>query len=136
VNVAVIGSREYPNLKAVQEYVSVWPEGTIIVSGGARGVDQTAQAAAKQHGLAVVVHRPDYQRWPRKIAPLKRNRLVVDDAYFVVGFWDGRSHGTLRTIAYARLQGKPNFVIGPDGHVVDDEIVGDWCQQYGKDPLP
>jgi predicted Rossmann fold nucleotide-binding protein DprA/Smf involved in DNA uptake len=114
--VAIIGSRTFPNLDAVTRYVAELPEGTIVVSGGAIGVDETAEIEAKRRGLTVIVHRPMYKVHGRR-APLYRNELIVRDADRVVAFHDGKSTGTLHAIGEARKAGKPVVVIGPDGEV-------------------
>lgn len=48
----IAGSREFPNLKMVEDYV--WDDlesGTLVITGGARGVDTTACVEAKARGL-------------------------------------------------------------------------------------
>lgn len=52
--VAIVGSRDYPALGEVTAYVESLPAGTVVVSGGTRGVDQTAEKAARARGLTVV----------------------------------------------------------------------------------
>jgi predicted Rossmann fold nucleotide-binding protein DprA/Smf involved in DNA uptake len=37
MKVAIVGSREYPNLSKVRAYIITLPIDTVIVSGGARG---------------------------------------------------------------------------------------------------
>ena len=49
--VAVVGSRGYPDRAAVAAYVQALAEGTVVVSGGARGVDRWAADAAAECGL-------------------------------------------------------------------------------------
>ena len=46
MRVAIVGSREYSDIDAIVEYVNSLPADTIVVTGGARGVDQIAEAAA------------------------------------------------------------------------------------------
>ena len=83
------------------------PEGvTAIVSGGAKGVDTLAEKYAKKHDLGIIVFRPRYDLYPPKLAPLKRNYTIVDNADAVIAIWDGVSRGTKFTMDYARKQGK------------------------------
>jgi hypothetical protein len=61
VVVAVVGSREYPELAGVRAWVGRLAQkhpDAILVSGGARGVDRAAESAGKQYGLAVLSFRP------------------------------------------------------------------------------
>lgn len=103
--VAIIGSRKYPQWEAVRAYVSGLSPDTVVISGGARGVDTFAMNAARRYGLAVEIYEPDY-RTHGKAAPHIRNRQIVECADTVVAFWDGISPGTARMIGMARKAGK------------------------------
>jgi hypothetical protein len=87
--IAVIGSRNYPHLDRVRRYVEKLEEGTIVVTGGARGVDKTAG--------------------------FKRNTQIVNDADVVVAFWDGTSRGSLDTITKAVKCNKTVIIFGVKG---------------------
>jgi hypothetical protein len=61
VIVAVVGSRDFPNIPLVEWFVRRLADkhpGTVVMSGGARGVDKAAEATARACGLAVVSYRP------------------------------------------------------------------------------
>ena len=105
MRVAIVGSREYPNLAEVRAYVRALPPDTTIVSGGARGVDRVAAAEAHRQGLAVEVIKADWSRG--RAAGPERNREIVRRVDRVVAFWDGQSPGTRSTIEYARATGRP-----------------------------
>ena len=111
---ALIGSRDYPALDRVRRFVLDLPAGTVVVSGGARGVDSVAEEAARAAGLEVVVLRADWKRLGRG-AGLARNHDVVDTAEEVVAWWDGESRGTLHTLRTAVVAGKRVRVFGRDG---------------------
>jgi len=112
--VAIVGSRGYSNLEAVRAYVRSLPKDTVVVSGGAAGVDITAEITAKDCGLAVVVWPADWARYGRR-AGLLRNIQVVENCDRVVAFWDGKSRGTAHSIDLARKAGKPVEVVGSLG---------------------
>jgi hypothetical protein len=116
--VAVIGSRAYPNLGAVARFVRSLSRDAVIVSGGASGVDMTAERWARRLGMERIIHRPAHRTFGKR-APLERNKLIVRDADRVVAFWDGVSRGTAHAIGEARKAGKPVVVIGVDGEVRD-----------------
>ena len=63
MNVAIVGSRDYPHPEHVWSYVATLPADTVVVSGGARGVDSWAAAAATHHGLQVRVYPADWRRY-------------------------------------------------------------------------
>lgn len=79
--VAVVGSRNYPNLNDVREYVRKIAEkhpDAVIVSGGAKGVDRTAENAAKKEGLDVVSYRPS-----------ERTNAASKGEFAIEVFWRG-----------------------------------------------
>jgi len=105
MRVAIVGSRGYSDLNAVIEYVNTLPAGTVVISGGARGVDLTAENAARSRGLEVVVHYADWDTLGRSAGHI-RNQKIVDDCDKLVAFWDGVSPGTKGTISLASKAGK------------------------------
>ena len=119
--VAVIGSRDYANQAQVRAYVRTLPKDTLLVSGGAIGVDSWAVDEAHKCGLATpIVIKPDYSgkaAWERKRAPLERNLLIVAEATRVVGFWSGTasSRGTVHALHHAIKLGKLIEAYGEDG---------------------
>lgn len=104
--IAIVGSQEYPDLVAVRAYVRRLPAGTVVVSGGAPGVDRTAADEAKRCGLRVIIIPADWNRHGKK-AGMIRNAAIVRRAESVVAFWDGKSPGTANTIRRAKGAGKP-----------------------------
>jgi predicted Rossmann fold nucleotide-binding protein DprA/Smf involved in DNA uptake len=106
VRVAIVGSREHTNEKQVRAYVRTLEPGTVVVSGGAKGVDSWAVGEAEKLGLETVVFHPDRKAHKHRAA-LMRNHLIVRHADRVVAFWDGKSTGTMYTVRIARAAGKP-----------------------------
>lgn len=103
--IAVVGSRGFSNLKAVEEYIETLPLDTIVVSGGAKGVDKTAENAAIKRGIRTLIYNPDWKK-NGKAAGFIRNQDIVDAADKVVVFWDGISKGTKHTMDLATKAGK------------------------------
>lgn len=99
---AVIGSRTLMFLD-LSEYIP--SDTTLIISGGAKGVDSLAEEYARQKGIPTQIFRPDYQRYGKK-APLIRNREIVSACDRLIALWDGQSRGTQYTIHCARSAGK------------------------------
>lgn len=111
MNVAIIGSRDYPDLYSVYGYVAGLPNDTRVISGGATGVDTAAAMVARRRAtLSLTVYRPDYQRYGKQ-APLIRNQSIIEAADRVVAFWDGKSRGTMHAVGIARRLGKPVEII-------------------------
>lgn len=92
--------------EAVVAYVNELPEGSVVVSGGAQGVDRVAVAAAKARGLEWKEHLPDYEKHGGKMAPIVRNILIVDDCDVLVAFPSPWSVGTWHAISVAREKEK------------------------------
>jgi len=110
--IAIVGSRGFPNLDQVHEYVRSLPPDTIIISGGARGVDRAAEYEAKRIGLKTQIFLPDWEHFGRS-AGFRRNETIVANADELVAFWDGQSRGTLHSIGLARARGIPVRIYGP-----------------------
>lgn len=115
MKVAIIGSRNYPDIEKVVKYVEALPEGTTIISGCASGVDSTAERSAKQCGLPLMLFpvrtidlpygREDTKQEFGKRA-YARNASIVAECDRVVAFWDGSSKGTKNTMDLAKAAGK------------------------------
>ena len=103
MKLAIIGSRSIETL-CLDEYIP--PETTLIVSGGANGVDRIAEQYADNYKLSKLIIRPEYHESGRA-APIRRNKVIVDEADEILVFWDGVSKGTKSVIDYAKKQGKP-----------------------------
>lgn len=113
MKLAIIGSRTCPTLD-IEAQLKYIPD--TIISGGARGADTLAREFAQKHNLNLVEYLPEYDKYPPKIAPLKRNELIVDACDCLLAFWDGTSRGTKFTIDLAVKKGKPvkiyNYLTG------------------------
>ena len=103
MKLAIIGSRSIQAV-CLDEYIP--PETTLIISGGANGVDRIAEQYADKYKLSKLIIRPQYQKYGRA-APIRRNKVIVDEADEILAFWDGVSKGTKSVIDYAENQGKP-----------------------------
>lgn len=111
--VGIVGSREFPHLEAVRDFVFSLSPDTVIVSGGARGVDTVAERAALEAGLETVIFHADWATHKRSAGYIRNVALVryVDE---VIAFWDGQSRGTAHVITLARHAQKPLIVVQPE----------------------
>ena len=113
--VAIIGSREYGDLDQVRSFVAGLQRkhpGSVVISGGARGVDAVAAAAARSVGLQVVVLPAQWRQGGvfDRSAGCRRNAAIVAACDVLVAFWDGQSRGTAHAVSAARRAGKQVFV--------------------------
>ena len=103
----IVGSRSITNF-SLSEYVP--KDTTLIISGGAGGVDTLAEKYADEHRLSKLILRPKYERYGQG-APIKRNEQMVELCDEVLVIWDGVSRGSKHTADYARKRGKPLTVV-------------------------
>lgn len=71
-----------------------------VIHGGASGVDENAGWVTECVGLLlpqvslIQIERPDYDRYPGRIAPIMRNRKMAEMAEALILVWDGKSRGS------------------------------------------
>ena len=98
MKVAIVGSRS-ANARAAQLILKHLPTNTsLIISGGAQGIDTLAQQVAQTLRIPVKVILPDYERYGKQ-APFLRNIAIVEMADTVLAFWDHTSRGTMQVVA-------------------------------------
>ena len=105
MRVAIVGSRNYPNLEEVREFVRSLSLDDVVVTGGANGVDKVAEDEARKRGLEVVIHRAKWAEYGKKAGPI-RNSVIVEDCDKLAAFWDKKSPGTKDVIGKARRAAK------------------------------
>ena len=93
-----MGSRHYPALSRVADYVGSLPPTSSVVTGSAAGVDATAARAARERGLPVRVLGASFEEARDADVAAERNQRLIDACDVLVAFWDGTSNGTRQTI--------------------------------------
>ena len=74
---------------------------SLIVSGGAAGIDTYAKIFAGRHHIPLMEFLPDYSKFGIK-APLIRNTKIIKEASKVIAFPSEGSRGTFHAISEAR----------------------------------
>jgi predicted Rossmann fold nucleotide-binding protein DprA/Smf involved in DNA uptake len=59
VRATIVGGRVFPQLDMVKWFANELPEGIIVVSAGADGLDTAAAQAARSRGLTVLEYLPE-----------------------------------------------------------------------------
>lgn len=106
MRIAVVGSRDYENMAEVHQFVAEQERTTVIVTGGARGVDSEAVKEARRLRMPYEIYLPDWQKHGRRAGAI-RNAEIVARVDEVAAFWDGKSPGTRITMDIAKAAGKP-----------------------------
>ena len=109
MKVAVVGSRGFNNYNKVVETLSGLKI-TEIVSGGAVGADKLGERYANENNIPTKIFIPDWEKYG-KSAGFKRNTQIIEEAEFVVAFWDMESKGTKDSISKAEKLGKKVLII-------------------------
>jgi hypothetical protein len=113
----IVGSRKYDDRPQVDEFVSLLPAGTIVIVGGAPGVDTWAEIAARWRRFEVIVRRADWSAFGPS-AGFKRNAEMVNECDKLTAFWNGVSRGTQHSVRLATFAGKLNRVYAPGDALV------------------
>lgn len=89
--------------------------GRIWLHGGAEGFDTQVQHYADLRGIGTQIIRPDYDTWPAKIAPLKRNDRIIEQSDLVVVCRDTKRETGGTTYVHRKVVeiGKPGILIPP-----------------------
>lgn len=85
--------------------------------GGAAGFDTQVKRYAERYNIPQVIVEPDYEQYGRKVAPLVRNREIVNQVSLLIACYNGRKRGgTFYTINYCRNNhpNMPVIIINPD----------------------
>jgi len=112
--IAVIGSRGFNDYNCFKERIKFFTqniENYSFTSGGANGADKFISDYCKEFGYELTEHLPDYNKYSGKVAPIKRNHLIVEDADLLIAFWDGVSRGTAYTLKLADKKGIPIRIV-------------------------
>ncbi len=103
----IVGSR---SIKEYDLEKHIPDETTMIITGGADGIDTLAEKYADKKRLSKLILRPRYDLYGR-YAPLKRNEQMVELCDRVLIVWDSRSKGTKYAFDYANKIGKEVVLI-------------------------
>lgn len=124
MKLAVVGTRTFINKKIIYDELDLIHkeiEISLIVSGGARGVDSIAVLWAKDRKIpfkeykakwddlnapGAIIKTNSYGNKYNAMAGMQRNSLIIDTAEKVVAFWDRKSSGTGDSIRKAISQNK------------------------------
>lgn len=88
---------------------------TVVISGGAEGVDRIAAAVARGRGIEVDERLPKVRNWEHGFKPRNKEIAEACDALVRIAIKGGTTYGSGWTRDYAKSIGKPteSFTIDP-----------------------
>ena len=110
MKLAISGSRNYKNYEEFKQLVDDFFKKNLnsddkleyIISGGAIGTDSLAEMYASEYGIQMIIIKPDYNKYSGKIAPLIRNKQIINLATHLCAFPSNTGSGTQHTISFAQ----------------------------------
>lgn len=120
MNVAIVGARDpsETSIWLVANFVATLPLGTLVVSGGAHGIDKIAELLWRYDWEQPFVrYCPDYLKYSHKVAPLMRNELIANACDELHAWPSETSRGTWHVAKFAAKLGKPSFIHEENGNV-------------------
>lgn len=111
--IGIVGSRYFDNYEVFKLILLPYRKQfsfDMIISGGAKGIDDLAYKYAVQCGITFVCHPPILNEGiPR--AYYRRNLRIVEQSEIIIAFPMGESRGTRHTISLAKRLKKQLYVI-------------------------
>ena len=98
----IAGSRNINNYTTVRcaiENSGFTP--TVVISGGARGVDKFGEMYAKSRGIKLEIYPANWNKFG-KSAGYKRNYQMAQLSDALIAIWNGKSKGTAHMINLAK----------------------------------
>lgn len=94
---------------------------SLLVHGGARGIDTIADLWAHWRRVETLVFLPDWDGPDGRRAGIVRNVRLLGAADRLLAIWDGTSRGTAHAVGHARRVGMPTEVITIPGLPIFNE---------------
>lgn len=108
-NLAVVGSRSCVNYQridqGIREWISTYGWPTMIISGGAPGVDTLAEQWAATHKVPCKIYPVNWSEREKSTEPTHSN-LIIEASTHVLAFPRKKSRVTLDVIHRAEAAGK------------------------------
>lgn len=111
--VGISGTRRFNNFALFSRYMDSFREHidiAMIISGGAKGIDELAYRYAIKNGITFICYPPVPQDgFPR--AFFRRNLRIIEASELLIAFPDKKSKGTRHAINLAKKLNKECYII-------------------------
>lgn len=113
MRILVCGSRHWTNRETIKSFLSLLPDDTVIINGGAPGADTLAKEEALKLGLKVITEYAEWSKYGDAAGPIRNQRMLDEDPDLVAAFHNDikNSRGTRDMISRARRAGKQTLLI-------------------------
>lgn len=108
----IAGCRDfYVTNEQIQSYINQFKlQPSVIISGGARGIDSCGDSYAQHRGLSLHHYPANWNEEGKAAGPIRNNRMAKDgDALLLI--WDGKSIGSANMKRAMQKAGKPIYEI-------------------------
>ncbi len=111
MSIMVTGSRGFGSQEQVRTWFEAitWALGpSLLICGGARGVDLWAEQVCRELGWEIMLFTPEWDKLGKRAGFVRNQKMVEEVAKrggTVLAFWDGESRGTQHAIDYAEKLG-------------------------------
>jgi len=106
MKIAIVGGRDFSDYNLLSKVLDEFKENqsnqiTTMISGGAKGADTLGKQWAEENNIQTLIFKAEWQIYGRGAGPI-RNKKIIENADFVLAFWDGKSRGTANSINICR----------------------------------
>lgn len=115
IKLILAGGRDFNDYQLVKKEADLYileiaPSETIVISGGAKGVDALGEQYARERELEVEIFKAEWSKYGRAAGP-KRNAEMAKACTHLLAFWNGESKGTKSMISLTKKENKTVKVI-------------------------
>jgi len=111
MKVLICGSRDWEYGGAVYKRLRDLPQGSLVITGAARGADRLADFYARQLGHDTKRFPADWETFGKRAGFIRNVQMLEQEPDLVIAFQKNGSRGTQHTIDEARKRGIPVEVI-------------------------
>lgn len=115
LHLLVCGSRGFSPLSYVRGVLERQAFVARFIVGDAGGADWVVREYAAREGIECDVFAADWTKHGKAAGPIRNALMVAQRPDRCLAFWDGKSRGTLNTIALCTQAGIPVWIYPPRG---------------------
>jgi|SRR5215467_16308907 len=76
--VLVCGDREWSHYDSIRATLEVYPAGTVVIHGAARGADTLADQVAKELGFDVEPYPAEWDKYKKAAGPIRNSQMLTE----------------------------------------------------------